>query len=70
MDLARLKADAAFEFFSKLGTPNYTFHDRDVSPEGATPRESCDNFLHMVDVLAEHQNRSKAGSTPTLPTGW
>ena len=34
MELAHLKADAAFEFFSKLGTPYYTFHDTDVSPEG------------------------------------
>ena len=48
---AKLKADAAFEFFSKLGAPYYCFHDRDVAPEGATPRESV-NYLHeMVDVL-------------------
>ena len=32
MEAARLKADAAFEFFAKLGAPFYTFHDRDVSP--------------------------------------
>ena len=55
MELARLKADAAFEFFSKLGLPYYCFHDRDVAPEGATPRESHDNFLRMVDVLGEKQ---------------
>lgn len=58
MELARLKAEAAFEFFSKLGAPYYCFHDRDVAPEGATPRESHDNFLRMVDVLGEHQQRS------------
>ncbi len=55
MELARLKADAAFEFFHKLGVPYYCFHDRDVAPEGATPRESQDNFHRMVDVLAEKQ---------------
>ena len=55
MELARLKADAAFEFFSKLGLPYYCFHDRDVAPEGATPRESHENFLRMVDVLGEKQ---------------
>lgn len=55
MELAKLKADAAFEFFSKLGLPYYCFHDRDVAPEGATPRESHDNFLRMVDVLGEKQ---------------
>ena len=55
MELARLKADAAFEFFSKLGVPYYCFHDRDVAPEGATPRESHDNFQRLVDVLGEKQ---------------
>lgn len=58
LELARQKADAAFELFSKLGVPYYTFHDRDVAPEGATPRESRENFLCMVDVLADHQQRS------------
>ena len=55
MELARAKADAAFEFFAKLGVPYYCFHDRDVAPEGATPRESHDNFLRLVDVLGEKQ---------------
>ena len=55
MELAVMKADAAFEFFSKLGLPYYCFHDRDVAPEGATPRESHDNFRRMVDVLAAKQ---------------
>ena len=55
MELARLKADAAFEFFSKLGVPYYCFHDRDVAPEGATPRESQENFQRIVDVLGEKQ---------------
>jgi len=58
MELARIKADAAFDFFSKLGAPYYCFHDRDVAPEGATPRESHENFLRMVDVLGEHQQRT------------
>ncbi|HEY1392258.1 MAG TPA: xylose isomerase, partial [Methylibium sp.] len=58
MELARAKAGAAFEFFSKLGAPYYCFHDRDVAPEGATPRESHENFLRMVDVLGEHQQRT------------
>ncbi|MDR7333780.1 xylose isomerase [Roseateles asaccharophilus] len=55
MELAKLKADAAFEFFSKLGIPYYCFHDRDVAPEGTTPRESQDNFKRIVDVLGEKQ---------------
>lgn len=58
MDAARTKADAAFEFFQKLGAPYYCFHDRDVAPEGATPRESVNNLHAMIDVLAAKQELS------------
>ena len=58
MELAARKADSAFDFFAKLGAPYYCFHDRDVAPEGATPRETHDNFLRMVDVLGAHQQRT------------
>ncbi|MET0348393.1 MAG: xylose isomerase [Rhizobacter sp.] len=58
MEAARAKADAAFDFFSKLGVPYYCFHDRDVAPEGATPRESVENLRRMVGVLGEHQQRT------------
>ena len=52
---AKAKADAAFEFFAKLGAPYYCFHDRDVAPEGSTPRESVNFFHEMVDVLGNKQ---------------
>jgi xylose isomerase len=55
MAAARAKADSAFEFFQKLGAPYYCFHDRDVAPEGSTPRESVANFRAIVDVLAKKQ---------------
>jgi xylose isomerase len=58
LELAKLKAESAFDFFDKLGAPYYCFHDRDVAPEGATPRESHENFLSMVDVLGEQQQRT------------
>ena len=46
MERAQLKADAAFEFFSKLGTPYYTFHDTDVAPEGDEHRRNTvNNFM-------------------------
>ena len=52
---AKAKADAAFEFFAKLGAPFYCFHDRDIAPEGASPRQSV-NYLHeMVDILGRKQ---------------
>jgi xylose isomerase len=52
---AKEKADEAFEFFQKLDVPFYCFHDRDVSPEGATPRESVHMLHEMVEVLARKQ---------------
>ena len=55
MEAARMKADAAFSLFKKLGAPYYCFHDRDVAPEGATPRASVDNLHRMVDVLLAKQ---------------
>ena len=50
MAQARLKAEVAFDFFSRLGVPYFTFHDRDVAPEGSTPAESKRN----LDVVLEH----------------
>ncbi len=52
MRQAEMKVDVGFELFRLLGVPYYTFHDRDVAPEGATLRETNAN-LHMVgDLLA------------------
>ena len=36
MQMAYNKADAIFEFVTKLGIPYFTFHDIDVAPEGQT----------------------------------
>jgi xylose isomerase len=55
MAAAKAKAEVAFEFFAKLGAPYYCFHDRDVAPEGATPRESVNNLREMVDLLGAQQ---------------
>jgi xylose isomerase len=58
MEAARLKAESAFDFFTKLGVPFYTFHDRDVAPEGDTPRQSLKRLGAMVDELGRHQQRT------------
>jgi len=57
-EAALTKADAAFDFFTRLGAPFYCFHDRDVAPEGSTPKESVELFRRMVDVLARKQQDS------------
>jgi xylose isomerase len=55
---ARQKMDAAFEFFAKLGTPFFCFHDRDIAPDGADFSESINNLHAMVDYAAEHMERT------------
>ena len=54
-EAALAKADAAFDFFARLGAPYYCFHDRDVAPEGHTPKDSVELFKRMVDVLGRKQ---------------
>jgi xylose isomerase len=58
LELAKMKAAAAFEFFTKLGNPYYCFHDRDVAPEGKSLAESNDLLDRMVDVLAGLQQKT------------
>ena len=53
--LAKVKADVAFEFFSKLNAPYYCFHDVDVSPPGDSVKEYVNNFAEMTDVLEAKQ---------------
>jgi xylose isomerase len=55
---AKAKAESAFDFFAKLGVPFYCFHDRDVAPEGDSPRESLENLKIITDELAKHQQRT------------
>jgi xylose isomerase len=55
MDLARLKADVAFEMFSALGAPFYCFHDADVRPEGSNFAENTKNLEEIVDYFAGKQ---------------
>ena len=49
---------AAFEFMAKLGLPFFTFHDRDIAPEGATPGETAARLDAMVDEAAGHMERT------------
>jgi xylose isomerase len=58
MEAARRKMESAFEFFAKLGVPFYCFHDRDVAPEGSSFKESAALLDEMVDLAAEHQERT------------
>jgi xylose isomerase len=52
MDLARKKADVAFEMYRLLGVPFFTFHDRDIAPEGITLAQSNANVSAIADIFA------------------
>ncbi len=58
MDAARMKMDAAFEFFTKLGAPFFSFHDIDMAPAGDTFAESCHHLDEMVELAADHMDRT------------
>ena len=53
MELARMKADAAFELFAILGQPFFCFHDADVRPEGGSFAETTRNLDQIVDYIGE-----------------
>jgi xylose isomerase len=58
MELAKLKADVAFEMFSLLGVPYYCFHDADVRPEGKTFAESAARLDEIADYFAKKQKQT------------
>ncbi len=51
MDMARQKADVAFEMFAILGQPYFCFHDADIRPEGDSFAETAANLDAMVDYI-------------------
>ncbi|MCP4384724.1 MAG: xylose isomerase [Hyphomicrobiales bacterium] len=59
MELARAKADVAFEMFRLLDVPFFTFHDRDIAPEGDTLAESNRNVREIGDLFAEKMETAK-----------
>jgi xylose isomerase len=58
MALATHKTEVAFEFLEKLGVPFFTFHDRDVAPEGATLAETNANLDRMLEQLERGMERT------------
>ncbi|MHB1453466.1 MAG: xylose isomerase [Saccharofermentanales bacterium] len=57
LESARNKAYAAFELMDKLGIDFYCFHDRDISPEGASLSETNARLDAISDLLLELQGR-------------
>ncbi len=48
VSIAKVRLDAAFEFFQKIRAPFWCFHDRDIAPEGRTLAESNRNLDKIV----------------------
>lgn len=53
MKAAELKVDAMFEFLDKTGLKYFTFHDRDIAPEGKSLQESNANVNKIADLIAK-----------------
>ncbi len=52
------KIDAVFEFVSKLNIPFFTFHDRDIAPEGETLKNSNENLKYAADYIAKKMQKT------------
>ena len=51
MEMAKAKADVAFDLFRLLDVPFFTFHDVDAAPEGANLAEQARNVAAICDVF-------------------
>lgn len=58
-EMADAKLDVAFEFFTKLGVPFFTFHDVDVMAPAANIREHVSNLAVIVDKIEAKMAETK-----------
>jgi xylose isomerase len=58
LEAARLKADAAFEFITKLGFEYFCFHDFDLVREGDTLLESEKRLAHIIPYIRKKMEAS------------
>jgi len=59
MKRAEAQLQAAFEFIEKLGLKYYTFHDRDVAPEGNNLQEFKTNLQIIAEKMAREMENKK-----------
>ena len=55
---AKLKMDAAFEFFTKIGAPYYCFHDIDLVDEGPSATDYENRLQAIVEYAKQKQSES------------
>jgi len=51
--MAEMKLNAAFDFFAKIKTPYFCFHDRDVAPEGENYLKTKKNLDHIIKLMEQ-----------------
>jgi len=56
--MAEEKLDAAFDFFTRLGVPYFTFHDVDVMASAPTLREHVQNLRAIEECIANRMASS------------
>jgi xylose isomerase len=58
MEKAFERVHAAFEFMEKMKIPFFCFHDADISPRGATLKETNERLDQIVKVIKEEMKRT------------
>lgn len=58
MERSRMRIDALFEFISKLNLPFFTFHDRDLAPEGENLQKSNANLKVLTEYLQQKMQQT------------
>ncbi|MDM5298364.1 xylose isomerase [Bacillus pumilus] len=59
MDLAKARLDAAFQLFDRLDVPYFSFHDRDIAPEGDTLQETNQQLDLIVGRMKDYMKDSQ-----------
>ncbi|MBX3751066.1 MAG: xylose isomerase [Opitutaceae bacterium] len=63
VSVAKVRMDAAFEFFQKIRAPFWCFHDRDIAPEG---RSLAESNRHLDKLIAHAKDMQKATGVKLL----
>lgn len=63
VSVAKVRMDAAFEFFTKIESPFWCFHDRDIAPEG---RSLAESNRHLDKLVAHAKQLQKATGVKLL----
>ena len=56
--MAEIKLRSAFDFFTKIKTPYFCFHDRDIAPEGNNYKETLRNLNHIADLMEKEMQKT------------